>query len=98
VLGSLFNGQDTPGEDLVHGQDGSFVVKSNKQILAASKEDLSLTSHGKALIEATNNLTITGHAEIEIGGSTKVTLKCGDTQIELSSAGVQITGQMIKLG
>jgi phage protein D/phage baseplate assembly protein gpV len=98
VLGSLFNGQDTPGDDLVHGQDGSFVVKSNKQILAASKEDLSLTSRGKALIEATNNLTITGHAEIEIGGSTKVTLKCGDTQIQLSSAGVQITGQMIKLG
>ena len=98
VLGSLFNGQDTPGDDLVHGQDGSFVVKSNKQILAASKEDLSLTSRGKTLIEAANNLTITGHAEIEIGGSTTVTLKCGDTQIQLSSAGVQITGQMITLG
>jgi phage protein D len=98
VLGSLFNGQDTPGEDLVHGQDGSFVVKSNKQILAASKEDLSLTSRGKTLIEAANNLTITGHAEIEIGGSTTVTLKCGDTKIQLSSAGVQITGQMITLG
>ena len=98
VLGSLFNGQDTPGDDLVHGQDGSFVVKSNKQILAASKEDLSLTSRGKTLIEAANNLTITGHAEIEIGGSTKVTVKCGDTQIQLSSAGVQISGQMITLG
>jgi phage protein D/phage baseplate assembly protein gpV len=98
VLGSLFNGQDTPGDDLVHGQDGSFVVKSNKQILAASKEDLSVTSRGKTLIEASDKLTITGHAEIEIGGSTTVTLKCGDTQIQLSSAGVKITGQMITLG
>ena len=40
VLGSLFNGQDTPGDDLLHGQDGSFVVRSDKQIFAASKEDV----------------------------------------------------------
>ena len=37
VLGSLFNGQDTPGDDLLHGQDGSFVVSSDKQIFAASR-------------------------------------------------------------
>jgi uncharacterized protein involved in type VI secretion and phage assembly len=129
VLGSLFNGQDTPGDDLVHGQDGSFVVLSNKQILAASKEDMSLTSGGKLLIEVTDNVeekykqdwtnettgkaslkatqpfeidgqnvTIKGQAQIEIEGSATVTLKCGGSQIQLSSAGIQISGPMITLG
>jgi len=129
VLGSLFNGQDTPGDDLVHGQDGSFVVLSDKQILAASKEDMSLTSGGKLLIEVTDNVeekykqdwtnettgkaslkatqpfeidgqnvTIKGQAQIEIEGSATVTLKCGGSQIQLSSAGIQISGPMITLG
>ena len=129
VLGSLFNGQDTPGDDLLHGQDGSFVVRSDKQILAASKEDVSLTSGGKLLIEVTDNVeekykqdwtnettgkaslkatqpfeidgqnvTIKGQAQIEIEGSATVTLKCGGSQIQLSSAGIQISGPMITLG
>jgi uncharacterized protein involved in type VI secretion and phage assembly len=129
VLGSLFNGQDTPGDDLLHGQDGSFVVRSDKQILAASKEDFSLTSGGKLLIEIADNVeekykqdwtnettgkaslkasqpfeidgqnvTIKGQAQIEIEGTAMVTLKCGGTQIQLSSAGVQISGPMITLG
>jgi uncharacterized protein involved in type VI secretion and phage assembly len=129
VLGSLFNGQDTPGDDLVHGQDGSFVVLSDKQILAASKDDMSLTSGGKLLIEVTDNVeekykqdwtnettgkaslkatqpfeidgqnvTIKGQAQIEIEGSATVTLKCGGSQIQLSSAGIQISGPMITLG
>ena len=129
VLGSLFNGQDTPGDDLLHGQDGSFVVRSDKQICTASKEDFSVTSGGKLLIEVADNVeekykqdwtnettgkaslkatqpfeidgqnvTITGQAQIDIEGSATVTLKCGGTQIQLSSADVQISGPMIQLG
>jgi phage protein D len=129
VLGSLFNGEDKPGDDLLHGQDGSFVVRSDKKILATSKEDLSLTSGGKLLIEVTDNVqekykqdwtnettgkaslkatqpfeidgqnvTIKGQAQIDIEGSATVTLKCGGTQIQLSSSGVQISGPMITLG
>jgi phage protein D len=129
VLGSLFNGQDMPGDDLVHGQDGSFVVRSDKQIVAASKEDFSLTSGGKLVIEVADNVeekyqqdwtnettgkaslkatqpieidgqnvTIKGQAQIEIEGSATVTLKCGGSQIQLSSAGVQVSGPMITLG
>ena len=129
VLGSLFNGEDTPGDDLLHGQDGSFVVRSDKQILAASKEDMSLTSGGKLLIQAADNVeekyqqdwtnettgktslkatqpfeidgqnvTIKGQAQIEIEGSATVTLKCGGSQIQLSNAGIQVSGPMITLG
>jgi phage protein D/phage baseplate assembly protein gpV len=114
VLGSLFNGQDTPGDDLLHGQDGSFVVRSDKQVRAASKDDFSLTSGGKLLIEVADNVEekykqdwtneTTGKASLkatqpfEIDGQTTVTLKCGGTQIQLSNAGVQISGPMIQLG
>jgi uncharacterized protein involved in type VI secretion and phage assembly len=129
VLGSLFNGENTPGDDLLHGQDGSFVVRSDTQVVAASKEDMSLTSGGKLLIEAADNVeetyhqdwtnettgktslkatqpfeingqnvTITGQAQIEIEGSATVTLKCGASQIQLSNAGIQVSGPLITLG
>jgi phage protein D len=129
VLGSLFNGENSPGDDLLHGQDGSFVVRSDTQIVAASKEDLSLTSGSKLLIEVADNVeekykgdwtnettgkasltatqpfeiegqnvTIKGQAQIEIEGTATVTLKCGGSQIQLSSAGIQISGPMITLG
>ena len=32
VLGSLFNGSDTPGDVLLHDQDGSFVVRSDTEV------------------------------------------------------------------
>ena len=48
VLGSLFNGQATPGDDLLHGEDGSFVVKSDQQIYTESKETCTIKSGGEA--------------------------------------------------
>lgn len=120
VLGSLFNGRDTPGEDLLHGEDGSFALKSDTNIYAESGNDLALKSggdltetvagdltasvEGKASLTASQpmqiegqSITITGQAEVTIEGSATLTLTCGGTQIQLSSAGVQISGPMISL-
>src|SRR6516165_3298583 len=47
VLGSLFNGQDTPGDDLLHGQDGTFTVKSDQQIYMESKDAFTIKSGAK---------------------------------------------------
>ena len=44
VLGSLFNGQDTPGDDLLHGKDGSFALQSDQQIYTTSKDDFTIKS------------------------------------------------------
>ena len=43
-------------------------------------------------------MTIKGQAQIDLEGTATVTLKCGASQIQLSSAGVQISGPMITLG
>jgi phage protein D/phage baseplate assembly protein gpV len=51
VLGSLFNGKDTPGTDLVHDNDGSFAVLSDKQIIATSKDEMKLTSTKKMTVD-----------------------------------------------
>jgi uncharacterized protein involved in type VI secretion and phage assembly len=51
VLGSVFNGKDTPGDELAV-QDGSFALKSDHKALIAAKEDISLrTDGGKWLID-----------------------------------------------
>jgi phage protein D len=113
VLGSLFNGVDTPGDDLLHSQGGSFVVKSDKEIYLQSSEDFTVKSGANLNAESGanatlksqqaieidgQNVTIKGQAQVNLEGNATLTLKCGGSQIQLSSAGVQVSGPMITLG
>jgi phage protein D len=113
VLGSLFNGVDLPGDDLLEGKDGSFAVLSDHKIVAKSKEDMKLTSSGALTIDVTGDVTLTGSqgvtvkgqqlsikadSDISIEGSSSVTIKCGGSQIQVSSSGVTVSGAMISLG
>ena len=90
VLGSLFNGVDKPGDDLLQNHDGSFALLSDHKIHIAANEDVSLNTNQK--------LTINGQTEITIEAGSTLTLKCGPSQIELSSGGVKVSGPMINLG
>ena len=56
VLGSLFNGVDKPGDDLLQDYDGSFALRSDHKVDVASAEDMTL--HGA------QNITINGTSEI----------------------------------
>jgi phage protein D/phage baseplate assembly protein gpV len=59
VIGSLFNGKDTPGDELAT-DDGSFAVKSDHKALVAAKEDITLRSDdGKWVIEINGDITET---------------------------------------
>jgi phage protein D/phage baseplate assembly protein gpV len=106
VLGSLFNGVDQPGDDLVQSQDGSFAVLSDKKIVAKSTDDMKLTSAGALTIDVTSDITMTGSSSVSIKGSSdvsiegtsSVTIKCGASQIQVSSSGVTVSGPMISLG
>ncbi len=113
VLGSLFNGSDTPGDDLLQGEDGSFAVLSDHKIVATSQEDMKLTSKGALTIDVTNDVTITGSqgvtvkgqtvsvkadSDLSIEGTTSVTIKCGASQIQVTPSGVTVSGPMISLG
>jgi phage protein D/phage baseplate assembly protein gpV len=113
VLGSLFNGVDLPGDDLLESEDGSFALLSDQKIVAKSKQDMKLTSGGVLTIDVTGDVTLTGSqgvtvkgqqlsikadSDISIEGTSSVTIKCGGSQIQVSSSGVTVSGPMISLG
>ncbi len=129
VLGSLFNGRDTPGDDLLQREDGSFAVRSDQKIYTESTHDYTIKSGGKLIVEVGDNVeekykqdwtgeitgkaslkanqpfeiegqnvSIKGQAQVELEGTATLTLKCGGAQIQLSSAGIQISAPQIQLG
>jgi uncharacterized protein involved in type VI secretion and phage assembly len=129
VLGSLFNGQDTPGDVLLHDKDGSFVVRSDTEIHSESKKAYTIKSGGPLTVtiadkveesydrDWTNKTTgktslsavqpfsiegqsvsVKGKTEVTVEGMASLTLKCGASQIQLSPAGVKISGPMINIG
>ena len=113
VLGSLFNGVDKPGDDLLQGYDGSFALRSDHKVRHRRDEDMTLQTQARMTLDAqgdvaltTQNglaikaqkLTINGDMEITIEAGTKLTLKCGPSQIQLISDGVTVSGPMINLG
>ena len=113
VLGSLFNGVDTPTDDLIQGKDGSFSLLSDHKVNVASKEDMTIKSSGKLTITVSGDVSVTGSSDLSvegqsvsikadndlsIEGTTGVTIKCGGSQIQVSSSGVTVSGPMISLG
>jgi len=56
VLGSLFNGKDMPGDDLLQDESGSFALKSDAKIYTQSKQDYTLKSDGKLVLEVGDNV------------------------------------------
>jgi phage protein D len=97
VLGSLFNGKQKPGDDLIQTKDGSFAVLSDKKVIIQSKGDQVIKSAGKMTVEVDDNVEekykrdwtneITGQATLkatqpfEIDGQ-NVTIK-GTAQISI---------------
>jgi phage protein D len=129
VLGSVFNGTDTPGTDLLHDHDGSFVVRSDTEIHSESKKAYTVKSGGPLTVtiadkveekydrdwtNKTNGKTsltaqqpfsiegqsvsVKGKTEVTVEGSMSLTLKCGPSEIQLSPAGVKISGPIINIG
>jgi uncharacterized protein involved in type VI secretion and phage assembly len=104
VLGSLFNGKDTPGPELAM-TDGSFAVKSEKAALIAAKENVTLRSDGGKWIVQVKGGAIEETVKSGKGGPGAYTgrfdgewkLKAGQTiQIE-SDMEVKISAPQIKL-
>jgi uncharacterized protein involved in type VI secretion and phage assembly len=113
VLGSLFNGQDTPGDTLLQDKDGSFALKSDKKVYSESAGDYTIKSGGDLVVEISGkasmkstqdlaiegqNVTVKGDMQLTIEATSTLTLKCGAAQIQLSASGVSISGPMISLG
>lgn len=57
VIGSVWNGEGKP-EELVH-EDGSFALRSDKQVVVDAAEDISITSDKKLTLTAAGDATLT---------------------------------------
>jgi phage protein D len=86
VLGSVWNGTATPGEQLVL-KDGSFSLQSDQQVQVHAKDvitiktdkDFTLETTGKVSQSSQDTMELKPQGELTIEGSQAVTLKGGTT-------------------
>jgi phage protein D len=102
ILGTLWNGTDKPGE-LVH-EDGSYHLKSDKQIAMAAKENITIKTTKDMVVEVNGETreSVDKNLKSKVGQSftleagTELTLKCGQASIKLTQAGqLEIKGAMV---
>lgn len=95
VVGSVFNGRDKPGADLMQNKDGSFAVLSDEKIHQHSKKDFEIKSDQNMTVEVKQDKTetISGNYKNEATGNGN--LKAQQYVIEagssLSVKGVSVT-------
>ena len=95
VIGSLFNGKDKPGADLMQNRDGSFALLSNEKAHLHAKKDMTIKSDQNLIIEITQDqkTTVKGATTHETTGTGK--LKAQSYTIEAGTSmnvkGVNVT-------
>jgi uncharacterized protein involved in type VI secretion and phage assembly len=92
VLGSLFNGQDTPGNDLLQGEDGSFALKSDTQIYTESKKDYTIKSAGKLVVQAEDDVQEKYQKDWKADITGSATLKASQP-FEIDGQNITLNGQ-----
>jgi uncharacterized protein involved in type VI secretion and phage assembly len=95
VVGSLFNGRDKPGTELLQSQDGSFSLLSNEKIHQHSKKDFEIKSDQKMVVEVQQdeNHKVSGNYKHETTGTGSLkaqqyTIEAGST---MTVKGVSLT-------
>ena len=86
VVGSVFNGKDKPGDELLQEKKGAFGLVSNEKIHMHSKKDFEIKSDQKMVVEVTqdaNRQDLTGNYKNEATGNGK--LKAQQYTIEAGS-------------
>jgi phage protein D len=105
VLGSVFNGKDTPGEELA-ATDGSFGLKSDQKIIIKSKDQTMIVTGADLVVEVQGDLNekvsgahkreVSGNATDKISGSLEQTI--GSSLKISSSSSIEIkAGSSLKL-
>jgi uncharacterized protein involved in type VI secretion and phage assembly len=95
VVGSVFNGKDKPGNDLLQNRDGSFALLSNEKIHQHSKKDFEIKSDQNMTVEIKQNEkhTVSGNYEHNTTGTGK--LKAQSYTVEAGTSmtvkGVSVT-------
>jgi uncharacterized protein involved in type VI secretion and phage assembly len=95
VVGSVFNGKDKPGDELIQNKDGSFALLSNEKIRQHSKKDFEIKSDQNMTVEIKQDEkhTVKGSYTHETTGAGK--LKAQTYNVEAGSSmtvkGVSVT-------
>jgi phage protein D len=95
VVGSVFNGKDKPGDDLIQNKDGSFALLSNEKIHQHSKKDFEIKSDQNMTVEIKKDEThkVSGNYKHEATGNGN--LKAQQYVVEAGSSmtvkGVSVT-------
>jgi phage protein D len=95
VVGSVFNGRDKPGPDLLQNRDGSFALLSNEKIHQHSKKDFEIKSDQNMIVEIKQDEkhTVKGNYTHDTTGTGK--LKAQQYTVEAGSSmtvkGVSVT-------
>jgi uncharacterized protein involved in type VI secretion and phage assembly len=99
VLGSLWNGSDQPGDDLVQ-TDGSFALRSDHKatvhaadaITIETDADVEITASGKHTQKSTDDTSIEGQ-NVNVKANSSLTIEAtGDLTIKGASITVQASG------
>lgn len=102
ILGSLFNGNDLPGDDLTQNQDGSFAVLSDQKIVATAKDAMNLTTKQSLTVSADQNISETAQQSYTIEsqqGDISVKADMGNITIEgTQSVTIKCGGSSIQIG
>jgi phage protein D/phage baseplate assembly protein gpV len=95
VVGSLFNGKDKPGADLLQNRDGSFSVLSNEKLHQHSKKDFEIKSDQNMTVEVKKDKTETIQGNFKNTATGNGNLKAQQYVIEAGSSltvkGVSVT-------
>jgi uncharacterized protein involved in type VI secretion and phage assembly len=91
ILGSLFNGKDQPGPDLLQDKKGSFAMLSDEKAYLATKKEFTIKSNDKLIVEITGNVEEKYKADWTNETTGKVTLK-GTQGINAEGQNVNIKG------
>ena len=57
VIGSLYNGEHTPGEELADGDKGGFAVRSDDKLFMRSKKAMTISSDDVMTVEISGDVT-----------------------------------------
>jgi uncharacterized protein involved in type VI secretion and phage assembly len=95
VVGSVFNGKDKPGADLLQNRDGSFALLSNEKIHQHSKKDFEIKSDQNMTVEITKDETHTVKGAYKHTATGNGNLKAQQYTVEAGSSmtvkGVSVT-------
>ncbi len=91
VVGSLFNGKDKPGPDLLQNRDGSFAMLSNEKAHMHTKKDFEIKSDQNMIVE------ITKDEKVKVGGNSEHT-STGNNKLKAQQFNVEAGSTMTLKG